>query len=168
MPIVPERRTTKTSRSRAALNRFRGTANLFGGGKIGGISSKWKIKVHGQRRLKTKFNKVKSGVSINLYDVMTKSVLLVEADAKYLIVHGYYRPAVDTGRLLGSVSGEVVKYKRTYIEGKVGTPVYYSFYVHEGTWFMARRRFLTDALARNRGKITGMIKKALRNTIKKV
>ena len=137
MPIRPEKRTTGRTRTKSALNKYKGSANLFGGAKQG--VGKWGITIHGQASLSRKFLKIKKTMSLKLYDAVAKSVILVEAEAKYLIVHGYYRPAVDTGRLLNSVTGEVTKNSLTSVEGKIGTSVYYSVYVHEGTWFMKER-----------------------------
>jgi len=163
MPGRPEKKTSRVKRGASSLNRFRGGAALFGG--AGGM--KWSISVRGVPKVLKGLNAYEKKVSYNMLDAMKKAVIIVEAEAKYLIVHGYYQPAVKTGRLLGSVVGQVVSFDGTNAKGRVGTSVYYAKYVHEGTYLMKERKFLRDALAKNRKRIVAMFKAAIKKDDKR-
>ncbi|MHA2363875.1 MAG: hypothetical protein ACXAC7_07945 [Candidatus Hodarchaeales archaeon] len=163
MPGRPEKKTTRTRRGASALSRFRGGAALFGGAK----GMKWSISVKGISGITKSFNKKSQNVSFAMLDAMKRAVIIVEAEAKYLIVHGYYQPAVKTGRLLGSVVGQVVNYDGVKVNGRVGTVVYYAVYVHDGTYLMRERKFLYDALAKNRQRISAMMAAAIRKDSKR-
>ncbi len=161
MPIKSERRTSSFRRTGAALSGFKGGASLFSGKGV-----KFGITIGGHKQLISKITKYKKDTSLKMYDAMKRGVLIVEAEAKYLIVHGYYQPAVKTGRLLGSVSGEIVSYDVKSVEGRIGTPVYYGIYVHEGTHLMKKRKFLVDALGKNRLRLVSMMSAAIKYDVR--
>ncbi len=87
---------------------------------------------------------------------------MVEAESKRLIKEGYYQPAIDTGRLIQSIQGVVVYATGTKALGTVGTNVYYSVYVHEGTRYMEARPFLVDALKNKEDEIREIFRDAVR------
>ncbi len=106
--------------------------------------------------------------ALSTYDVIARAVLMVEAEAKRLIAYGYYSPAIDSGHMWRSVSGQVVSFTATEAEGKVGLAVYYGIYVHEGTIYMEERPFLVDALKNKREEIGHMYKIELKKRIRSV
>src|SRR5262245_19822351 len=121
------------------------------------ISNKSKIglklffQIDGNRALTSKIKKISASSSIFLYDALQRSLLMVEAEAKYLVAKGYYQPAIDTGRMCGSITTRITGFSGKEMTGDVGTGVWYAIYVHEGTVKMIKRPFLTDAL-RNKSK----------------
>ncbi len=119
-------------------------------------------------RYQAKMAKLGAKVALSAYDVMARSVLIVEAEAKRLMTYNYYRKAVDSGRLRGTVTGQVVSFTATEAEGKVGTNVYYGIYVHEGTKWMEERPFLVDALKNKQDEIKNMHSRELKRNITSV
>ena len=115
-----------------------------------------------------KMAKLGTKAALTAYDVMARAVLMVEAEAKKLMTYDYYRKAVDSGRLRGTVTGQVVSFTAMEAEGKVGTNVYYGIYVHEGTKWMEERPFLVDALKNKREEIGYMHVVELRKNISKI
>jgi HK97 gp10 family phage protein len=158
MPITPERRTSGFRRTSSALSGFAGGASLFGGKGV-----KFGISIKGNTSLIRKFNSYKKSSSLKMYDATKRAVLIVEAAAKVLITK---KKAVDTGRLRGSIIGQVISYDVKSVEGKVGTSVFYGIYVHEGTVKMEKRRFLTEALDKNKKRIVAMMAAAIKWDIK--
>lgn len=70
---------------------------------------------------------------------------------------GYGAPIRDTGTLMGSITHKVVSDRAV----DVGTNVEYAGYVHEGTYKMAGRPFLKDALENGTGEIVDTWKEYL-------
>jgi HK97 gp10 family phage protein len=115
-----------------------------------------------------KMTKLGAKAALSNYDVTARAVMMVEAEAKRLITYGYYRKAVDTGRLRMSINGQIISSTATQSEGKVGTIVYYAIYVHEGTKFMEERPFLVDALKNKQDEIKNMHVVELKRNIRSV
>ena len=87
--------------------------------------------------------------------------IIVEAEAKRLVRNGYYRPAILTGTLRRNITHRRIKANPYEIAVEVGlSGVPYAIYVHEGTYFMERRPFLSDALANKKREILAVIRKA--------
>lgn len=85
----------------------------------------------------------------------------------YHDVHGMpdnpHTEIVDTGRLFDSITASVNRISNNYYQTVVGTDVPYAVYVHEGTYKLKGRPFITDGLAAAKGDI----EKAIRAAIKK-
>ena len=157
----------------------------IGTGKAYGFAaSKVGIRVNGTARLifniEQRMRKTKSALYVTFQTVL----LMVEAEAKRLIVSGYYRPAVKTGRLLNSVTHKMLSFSMDEIVGIVGTSVYYSIYVHDGVhktasekaydsmmdnftsyYKMEPRPFLTDSLENMKEKTNRMFHNAVRREL---
>ncbi len=151
----------------------------------GNAGAKFGLIVRGANIINNQLRKFESYVQTDLYIAIQRCLIMVEADAKYLIASGYYKPAIDTGRTRMSVTNQIVSFTYTKIEGKVGTNVYYAIYVHEGTknksdansfnaagmnqgaWRMPPRRFLIDALKRKKDEIKETLIKGFTNSITK-
>lgn len=128
----------------------------------GGAGGRFAVVVSGGNSLVAKLNAYGISTSSKVYDAVKRAHLMVEAEAKRLITSGYYKPAIDTGRLRMSITSGIVNFDRNYIEAKVGSNVYYGIYVHDGTKRMEKRPFLTDALEKKKEKIKEMIKIAIK------
>lgn len=98
---------------------------------------------------------------LNGLQALEKSLLLIEAEAKRLIKSGYYQPAIDTGRMIGSITYEINVAGLTELEGRVGTNVEYAIYVHNGTARMKARPFLLDAVANKQEQIVDIFNKVI-------
>lgn len=131
----------------------------------GGAGGSFRIYAHGADKLGLALQKYNIQTTAKVYDAMKRVILILEADAKRLITSGYYAPAIDTGRLRGSITGQIVRFDAKLIEAKVGSNVYYGIYVHEGTIKMEKRPYMKDALVRNENKIKIMIIKALKRDV---
>ncbi len=109
-----------------------------------------------------------------------KSLILIEAEAIRLVAGGiYWKNPIDTRRMIGSVTNQLVSFSYTGIEGKVGTNVEYAIYVHEGTKMMKKgaenrgkssgrageRPFLLDALNNKKDEVITMIIEAYKQDI---
>lgn len=70
---------------------------------------------------------------------------------------------VDTGRLFDSITAQVNRINASYYQTVVGTDVPYAIYVHEGTYKLKGRPFITDGLAAGKGEIEKAIRKAIRD-----
>jgi HK97 gp10 family phage protein len=134
-------------------------------GFSGLAGARFGVSVTGAGSLAAKLGAFNILTTSKVYDAIKRAHLIVEADAKKLMTYGYYRPAVDTGRLRMSVTSGIVKYDGKYIEAKIGTNVYYGIYVHEGTIYMVKRPFQVDALRNNKEKIKMMFNKAVKMDI---
>lgn len=79
----------------------------------------------------------------------------------YQDVHGLpdnpHTEIVDTGRLFDSIQGEVKRTGQNTIGIAVGTNVPYACYVHDGTYKLAGRPFLYDAIRLNRTQLLSTI-----------
>lgn len=66
----------------------------------------------------------------------------------YKDVHGNppHTEIVDTGRLFDSITAEVSKVSQNAVNVVVGTDVEYAQYVHDGTYKLKGRPFITDGL----------------------
>lgn len=64
------------------------------------------------------------------------------------ILYGYERPPVDTGRLFDSIEAKAVTASQNLVTVSVGTQVPYGGYVHDGTYKMAARPYVRDAMMR--------------------
>jgi len=62
------------------------------------------------------------------------------------MLYGYERPPVDTGRLFDSIEAGAVQGSQNLVTVTVGTQVPYGGFVHDGTYKMAARPFIRDAL----------------------
>lgn len=81
----------------------------------------------------------------------------VEGEAKEELENPPRR--VDTGRLKGSITHQVMKSEDAVY---IGTNVEYAIYVHAGTRRMAPNRFLKNAVERNRQQIKKYIEDNLK------
>ncbi len=131
-------------------------------GFVGAAGGRFAVVVRGGSSLVAKLNAYSISTTSKVYDAVKRAHLIVEAEAKRLITSGYYKPAVDTGRLRMSITSGIVNFDKNSIEAKIGSNVYYGIYVHEGTKRMEKRPFLTDALEKKKEKIKEMIKIAIK------
>lgn len=82
----------------------------------------------------------------------------------YNDVHGNppHTEIVDTGRLFDSIEGQVKAVNANVYQTSVGTDVPYAEYVHEGTYKLKGRPFITDGIMESREEIQTAIREALR------
>ena len=82
----------------------------------------------------------------------------------YHDVHGNppHTEIVDTGRLFDSIEGQVKAVNANVYQTSVGTDVPYAEYVHEGTYKLKGRPFITDGIMESREEIQTAIREALR------
>ena len=82
----------------------------------------------------------------------------------YHDVHGNppHTEIVDTGRLFDSIEGQVKAVNANVYQTSVGTDVPYAEYVHEGTYKLKGRPFITDGIMERREVIQTAIRAALR------
>ena len=82
----------------------------------------------------------------------------------YHDVHGNppHTEIVDTGRLFDSIEGQVKAVNANVYQTSVGTDVPYAEYVHEGTYKLKGRPFITDGILDSRDEILTAIREALR------
>ena len=82
----------------------------------------------------------------------------------YHDVHGDppHTEIVDTGRLFDSIEGQVKAVNANVYQTSVGTDVPYAEYVHEGTYKLKGRPFITDGIMESREEIQTAIREALR------
>lgn len=140
---------------------FRGTA----GGKFG-------FTVRGGSSAVRKLENYANTSRIKLLVAVKKSLIMVEAESIRLVAGGvYWKDPIDTRRMIGSITHDLVEFSFVKIEGKVGTNVEYAIYVHQGTKMMKKgaenrgkdssnngaRPFLTDALKNKKDEIVAMI-----------
>ena len=126
----------------------------------GSAGGKFSVKVRNLPSVLRKIDAYGRKAEKNVKIAIKVAVTLVEAEAKRLIKSGYYKPAIDSGILRSSITSEVVYASRGRVHGEVGTVVHYGIYVHEGTYFMQPRPFLTDALKSQAEQIKKLIAKA--------
>lgn len=70
---------------------------------------------------------------------------------------------VDTGRLFDSIEGQVNTINANMYQTVVGTDVPYAKYVHDGTYKLKGRPFITDGINESKDEIENAIRKAMRN-----
>lgn len=158
-------------------------ARRYISGKATGYATgKFGISVTGVPRLIANIEKRIRQTQSALYVAMLAVLLEIEGEAKRLIAYGYYKPAIDTSRMINSITSKITEFSYATIEGVVGTSVYYAIYVHEGVhktasqigfesmmddftgiWRMPPRPFMTDAL-KNKEDFAN---KAFANAVKK-
>ena len=82
----------------------------------------------------------------------------------YHDVHGNppHTEIVDTGRLFDSIEGQLKAVNANVYQTSVGTDVPYAEYVHEGTYKLKGRPFITDGIMESREEIQTAIREALR------
>lgn len=84
----------------------------------------------------------------------------------YHDVHGMpdnpHTEIVDTGRLFDSITGSVNRISNNYYQAVVGTDVPYAVYVHEGTYKLKGRPFITDGLAAAKDSMDAAIRSAIK------
>ena len=73
---------------------------------------------------------------------------------------------VDTGRLFDSIQGDVNVVNANVYQTVVGTDVPYAKYVHDGTYKLKGRPFITDGINDSREEIKEAIRENLRNGFK--
>lgn len=85
----------------------------------------------------------------------------------YTDVHGLpdnpHTEIVDTGRLFDSIQAQVNPISANVFQTVVGTDVPYAIYVHEGTYKLKGRPFITDGINASRADILAAIRAAMRN-----
>lgn len=116
------------------------------------------MKVFGVNRTVGKLKKYVVSSEDALYKNLQRALILIENEAKRLITSGYFRPAIKTGALRNSVTSRIVEFSSKRITGEAGTGVGYDFYVHDGTKYMKKRPYLTDALKNKRNEIRELIR----------
>nr|MBR4281669.1 HK97 gp10 family phage protein [Clostridia bacterium] len=86
----------------------------------------------------------------------------------YHDVHGDppHTEIVDTGRLFDSIEGQVKRSSSNTYTVEVGTNVEYAKYVHEGTYKLKGRPFITDGLTAAKGDIEKAIADIIRQSMK--
>ena len=138
----------------------------FSAGFGGSAVLKTGVFIRGDKQLITKLNKLNKNVPRVTLDAMTRVLLIVEAEAVRLVTSGYYRPAIDTGHMRRSITHRITNFNPGIIEGVVGLNVFYAIYVHEGTIYMEKRPFLTDALKNKQAVIQAIFVDTLRRGLK--
>ena len=83
----------------------------------------------------------------------------------YHDVHGKppHTEIVDTGRLFDSIEAEVNVINANVYQTVVGTDVPYAEYVHDGTYKLKGRPFITDGINESKEDIKNAIRDNLRN-----
>lgn len=85
----------------------------------------------------------------------------------YTDVHGLpdnpHTEIVDTGRLFDSIQAQVNPINANVYQTVVGTYVPYAIYVHEGTYKLKGRPFITDGINASRSAIMDAIRAAMRS-----
>lgn len=113
--------------------------------------------------------------NVSMKKVLTavkKSLYILEAESIRLVAGNvYWKNPIDTRRMIGSITNQLVEFNFNRIEGKAGTNVEYAIYVHQGTRLMkigaenrgkpsgvmGERPFLTDALHNKKELIIKMV-----------
>lgn len=96
--------------------------------------------------------------------------MLVEA-VQEKILYGYHdvhgnpphTEIVDTGRLFDSIDAEVTRESQNAYSLSVGANTPYAKYVHEGTYKLKGRRFVSDAVTQSTGDIKAILSDVLPN-----
>jgi len=152
-------------------------------GFVGSAGAKFGFTVRGAtsaiKRLQDYSNLSTSKVLV----AVKKSLIMVEAEAIRLVAGGtYWKNPIDTRRMIGSVTNDLVAFSYVRIEGRVGTNVEYAIYVHQGTKNMkigaenaggavgetGERPFLTDALNNKKKEVIAMIIEAYKMDLYKL
>jgi HK97 gp10 family phage protein len=140
------------------------------------------VKVEGLAKIDKATKDVREAVAREINKALYASAKKVEAEAKRSIAEGgktgrtYTRggithrasapgeaPATDTGRLVNSITGELVKDKGGEAEVRAGGGVVnYARALEFGTTKMAARPFLFPALEKSKGWIKGRLDAAVR------
>lgn len=92
------------------------------------------------------------------------SEMLVEA-VQDKILYGYkdvhgnppHTEIVDTGRLFDSIEAEVTRASQNAFTVSVGANTPYATYVHEGTYKLKGRPFVTDAVMSKKGEVQSIL-----------
>lgn len=101
-----------------------------------------------------------------------KEVAREEVEHKMLYgyhdVHGDppHTEIVDTGKLFDSLQANVQRDSQSSYRVTVGTKTAYAYWVHEGTYKLKGRKFITDAMNAGRKKIESAIVRGVRNNLK--
>ena len=111
------------------------------------------------RRVQGNLKKAAIDVGDIARDAVQEKMLLGYHD-----VHGNppHTEIVDTGRLFDSIEGQVKAVNANVYQTSVGTDVPYAEYVHEGTYKLKGRPFITDGIMESREEIQTAIREALR------
>jgi len=117
------------------------------------------------------FNKLlsysKKVIEPALFIGFKKALYVIEREAVRLINQGYYKPAVDTGHMRRSVTSKILYSTHREIAGAVGViDTSYTIYVHEGTYKMEKRPFLTDAVENKKEEIIDLFRGIIKTAIK--
>jgi HK97 gp10 family phage protein len=134
----------------------------------GNAGAKIALQVRGVDVLLRKLQRAGKVMPSKSFDAMKRVLIILEAESVRLITSGYYRPAVDTGRLRRSITHRITKIEPVEVQGVMGTNVYYAIYVHEGTIYMEKRSFLTDALVNKQKVVQAIFVDAYRKGLKQV
>lgn len=114
------------------------------------------IKITNLPQIKRAFAMAPQIMTRNLNLAIRKSVLDISRESKQ-------RTPVDTGRLRAST------YERfSSLRGEVGTSVYYSVYVHDGTKFMRARPYLRDAVDAEEVQTNEHFRRAVQDTLTQI
>lgn len=73
------------------------------------------------------------------------------------MVYGYPNPVYDTGATFDSVNATVQRSSQNSFSVTVGTGTDYTVYVHNGTYKMAARPFIRDALEGHISEIAAIV-----------
>jgi HK97 gp10 family phage protein len=107
-----------------------------------------------------------------LFVGVKKALLIVERKSVLLITgFRYYKNPINTGHMRRAITSRVLYQTHREIAGVVGVAnTYYAIYVHEGTYKMVKRPFLTDAAESSKEEIInafrGIIKAAVKTGTK--
>lgn len=101
----------------------------------------------------------------NIGDAMEAAGNAAVEMVQYKILFGYddmhgappHTEIVDTGALFNSVHAEVHRESQNLVSVAVGTNLPYAKYVHEGTYKLKGRRFITDALLEGQDRLKQII-----------
>lgn len=88
------------------------------------------------------FNQIQSNFGEAGPEIAEKSVEWVQEQMLY----GYPKPPIDTGATFDSINATASKASQNVISVTVGAGTPYAVYVHNGTYKMAARPFIRDAL----------------------
>lgn len=134
----------------------------------GALAAKNGVFIQGDKQMISKLTRLEKTMPLAGLDGIKRALLIIEAEAVRLVTSGYFKPAVDTGRMRRSITHKITNFTPTLAEGVVGLNVFYAIYVHEGTIYMEARPFLTDALKNKQAIVQAILVDAFRDQIRSV
>lgn len=114
------------------------------------------IRIQGIDKLKKNFKKFEPRLKIKLKEAIIRSAYIVEGKAKPLT-------PVDTGRLRSSIASRF-----SFLQAIISPHTDYAIYVHEGTYKIKGRPFMTKGARKAEPQIQKEFKKSVDSVIRKI